>query len=72
MDFVGSGRRLAQGDVGDAARALGIETAVLLAFLEVEAAGRGFDSKNRPKMLLETHVLYRNTMVPLRDRLVAM
>ena len=72
MDFVGSGRRLAQGDVGDAARALGIETAVLLAFLEVEAAGRGFDSKNRPKMLFEPHVLYRNTKVPLRDRLVAM
>ena len=51
MNFVGTGRRLAQGDVGDAARVLGIETAVLLAFLEVEAAGRGFGSKNRPKML---------------------
>lgn len=51
MDFVGTGRRLAQGDVGAAARELGVETAVLLAFLEVEARGRGFDSKNRPKML---------------------
>lgn len=72
MDFIGTGRRLAQGDVGDAARALGIETAVLLAFLEVEAAGRGFDNKNRPKMLFEPHVLYRNTKVPLRDRLVSL
>lgn len=72
MTFIGTGRRLAQGDVGDAARALGIETAVLLAFLEVEAAGRGFDNQNRPKMLFEPHVLYRNTKVPLRDRLVAL
>jgi hypothetical protein len=38
---------------------LGVETAVLLAFLEVEAAGRGFDNKARPKMLRETHIFYR-------------
>lgn len=59
MDFIGTGRRLAQGDVGDAARALGVETAVLLAFMEVEAAGRGFDNRNRPKMLRETHIFHR-------------
>ncbi len=58
MDFVGTGRRLAAGDLGYAARWLGIETAVLLAFMEVEAAGRGFDSRNRPKMLRETHRFY--------------
>ncbi|WP_375599388.1 N-acetylmuramidase domain-containing protein [Devosia sp. Naph2] len=68
MNFVGTGRRLAQGDVGDAARVLGIETAVLLAFLEVEAAGRGFDSKNRPKMLFEPHVFWRNLTGALRDQ----
>lgn len=67
MNFVGTGRRLAQGDVGDAARVLGIETAVLLAFLEVEAAGRGFDSKNRPKMLFEPHVFWRNLQGAYRD-----
>ncbi|MET0337894.1 MAG: N-acetylmuramidase domain-containing protein, partial [Caulobacter sp.] len=54
-----TGRRLAQGDVGDAARALGVETPVLLAFMEVEAAGRGFDSRNRPKMLFEPHIFWR-------------
>jgi len=70
MNFVGTGRRLAQGDVGDAARVLGIETAALLAFLEVEAAGRGFDSKIRPKMLFEPHVAYRKTAGPVRDCLV--
>lgn len=72
MNFVGTGRRLAQGDVGDAARVLGIETAVLLAFLEVEAAGRGFDSQNRPKMLFEPHVFWRNLSGALRDRAAAL
>ena len=71
MNFVGTGRRLAQGDVGDAARVLGIETAVLLAFIEVEAAGRGFDSKNRPKCLFECHVFYRNLAGALRTTAVA-
>lgn len=59
MNFVGTGKRLQQGDIGEAARMLGVETAVLLAFLEVEAAGRGFDNRNRPKMLRETHIFYR-------------
>lgn len=68
MAFIGTGRRLAQGDVGDAARVLGIETAVLLAFLEVEAAGRGFDSQNRPKMLFEPHVFWRNLAGAVRDK----
>ncbi|MBN9335785.1 N-acetylmuramidase domain-containing protein [Devosia sp.] len=71
MAFVGTGRRLAQGDVGDAARAIGISTAVLLAFLEVEAAGRGFDSQNRPKMLFEPHVFWRNLSGTLRDAAAA-
>lgn len=71
MNFVGTGRRLAQGDVGDAARAIGIQTAVLLAFLEVEAAGRGFDGKNRPKMLFEPHVFWRNLAGRLRDTAAA-
>lgn len=72
MNFVGTGRRLAQGDVGEAARAIGIETAVLLAFLEVEAAGRGFDSQSRPKMLFEPHVFWRNLAGALRDRAAAL
>lgn len=67
MDFVGTGERLKQGDIDDAARALGVETAVLLAFLEVEAAGRGFDNRNRPKMLFEPHVFWRNLQGAYRD-----
>lgn len=70
--FVGTGRRLEQGDIGDAAREIGIETAVLLAFLEVEAAGRGFDNQNRPKMLFEPHVFWRNLAGKLREQAVAL
>lgn len=59
MDFIGTGKRLAQGDIGEAARWLGVPTAALLAFIEVEAAGRGFDAQSRPKMLFEPHVFWR-------------
>lgn len=59
MNFQGRAARLAQGDIGDAAKELGVETAVLLAFTEVEAAGKGFDTQGRPKMLFEPHVFYR-------------
>jgi len=72
MDFKGTGKRLSQGDIGDAARELGIQTAVLLAFLEVEANGRGFDSNNRPKMLFEPHVMYRNTKGTIRQKAIAL
>lgn len=72
MNFVGTGKRFAQGDIGDAARLLGVETAVLLAFIEVEAAGRGFDAKNRLKMLRETHIFYRELGAGAkRDRAVS-
>lgn len=57
--FQGAAKRLSQGDMGHAARFLGVETAVLLAFTEVEAAGVGFDSQGRPKMLFEPHIFYR-------------
>lgn len=67
MNFVGTGRRLAQGDVGDAARAVSLPTAAVLAWMEVEAGGLGFDSKNRPKMLFEPHVFWRNLAGKLRE-----
>lgn len=59
MNYIGTGKRLNAGDIGFAAKQIGIETAVLLAFIEVEAAGRGFDNLNRPKMLFEPHIFYR-------------
>lgn len=59
MDFVGTGERLKQGDIGEIAKSIGLPTSALLAILEVEAAGRGFDAKNRPIILYEPHVFYR-------------
>ena len=55
MNFIGTGIRLQPGDVGAVARSIGLETAVLLAFMEVEANGRGFDGRNRLKILPEPH-----------------
>lgn len=71
MNFVGTGKRLEQGDIGFAARQLGTDTAAMLAILEIEAAGRGFDTQNRPKMLFEPHVFYRNLTGAVRDRAVS-
>lgn len=59
MEFQGTGKRLSRNDVGDAAREIGIETAVLLSFMEVEASGHGFDNQDRPKMLFEPHIFHR-------------
>lgn len=70
--FEGTGKRLNQGDIGKAAKAIGIETAVLLSFLEVEAAGRGFDARNRVKILTEAHIFYSNLTGELRKKAVAM
>jgi len=67
MNFQGTGKRLVAGDVGKAAKQIGIETSVLLAFLEVEANGRGFDNSNRPKMLFEPHIFWRNLNIAMRS-----
>lgn len=42
----------------------------LHAFMDVEAAGDGFDSQGRPKMLREPHVFYRNLTGKKRDEAV--
>ncbi|WP_185982649.1 N-acetylmuramidase domain-containing protein [Aureimonas mangrovi] len=58
MNFIGTGRRLAQGDVGAAARLINVPTAALLAVMEVEARGSGFDALRRPIILFEPHRFY--------------
>lgn len=70
--FRGEAIRLQPGEIGEAARMFGVETAVLLAFVEVEAARSGFDSLGRPKMLFEPHVFYRELgATAARDKAVA-
>ena len=59
MRFRGPARRMTARDVEEAARALRVEVPVLLAVLDVEAAGSGFDDQGRPRMLYEPHWFYR-------------
>lgn len=59
MNFAGKALPLSDGDVKTIAGYLGCEVAVVRAVLQIEAAGKGFDSKGRPKMLFEPHVFYR-------------
>ncbi len=59
MNFNGLARPLQDGDVKVVAGYLGCQVAALRAVLQIEAAGKGFDSKGRPKMLFEPHVFYR-------------
>lgn len=58
MDFVGTGKSRSPGGIAAAAASIGVETAALWAVIDVEAAGKGFDSRNRPKMLFEPHKFY--------------
>ena len=59
MDFRGSAAPLAPEDLRSASKALNVPVAVLAAVIEVEAAGKGFDGRRRPKILFEPHIFYR-------------
>jgi hypothetical protein len=52
-------------DVEKAANLLGCEIPALRAVMAVESRGSGFDAKNRPVILFEPHVFYRN--LPVND-----
>lgn len=49
---------------------IGVGEDELHAFMDVEAAGSGFDKQGRPKMLFEPHVFYRNLSGAERDAAV--
>lgn len=70
INFYGAARPLADADVQTIAGYLGCQVAAVRAVLAVEAAGKGFDSKGRPKMLFEPHVFYRNLLGAKRDEAV--
>ena len=67
-DFKGRARRLDAVDFGRAARLIGAGEDEMRAVVEVEAAGSGFDSQGRPKMLFEPHVFWRNLSEAKRAR----
>lgn len=59
MNFVGSARPLSEGDVVVIAGYLGCHVAAVRAVLAIESAGNGFAADNRPIILNEPHVFYR-------------
>lgn len=59
LAFSGPARRLSTGDIAAAAKSLGCEVAALRAVLSIESRGSGFDARNRPIILFEPHVFYR-------------
>ena len=59
MNFVGRAKRLDDLDIPAIGALIGVGEDEIHAFLDVEAAGSGFDKFSRPKMLFEPHVFYR-------------
>ena len=59
MDFVGTAKRLEDGDIATIAEQIGVEEASLRAVLQVETGGKGYDAKNRPKALFERHKFWK-------------
>lgn len=68
--FKGEAKRLDDVDLPRIGHQIGVGEDELHAFMDVEAAGSGFDSQGRPKMLFEPHVFYRNLTGAKRDRAV--
>lgn len=58
MNFIGTAKKLEAKDFEACAKSLKIPVATLKGVVAVEAAGSGFDAKNRPKILFEPHVFY--------------
>lgn len=60
MTFRGAAKRLDDIDLPRIGARIGVGEDEIHAFMDVEAAGSGFDSQGRPKMLFEPHVFWRN------------
>lgn len=68
--FRGAAPRLDDIDLPRLGHRIGVGEDELHAFMDVEAAGSGFDAQGRPKMLFEPHVFFRNLVGPKRDAAV--
>lgn len=69
--FKGAAKRIEDVDIPRIGSLIGVGEDELHAFMDVEAAGSGFDSQGRPKMLFEPHVFWRNLSGEKRSRAVA-
>lgn len=68
--FKGRAKQLEDLDLPRIGQKIGVGEDELHAFMDVEAAGDGFDRQGRPKMLREPHVFYRNLTGKKRDQAV--
>lgn len=71
-NFAGAAKRLDDIDLPKIGATIGVGEDEIHAFMEVEAAGSGFDGAGRPKMLFEPHVFYRNLTGKQRDLAVSL
>jgi hypothetical protein len=69
--FRGKAKRIDDIDLPRIGSTIGVGEDELHAFMDVESAGSGFDSQDRPKALYEPHVAYRNSKGAVRNKLVA-
>lgn len=70
INFKGPAKRIEDRDLPRIGREIGVGEDEIHAVMEVEAAGSGFDSQGRPKMLFEPHIfdrLLRNKPDKLRE-----
>jgi len=70
-NFIGLAKRLEDVDIPRIGHRIGVGEDEIHAFMEVEASGSGFDALNRPKILFEPHVFYRNLPEAKRAQAVA-
>ena len=66
-DFRGAAKRLDDIDLPRLGERIGVGEDEIHAFMDVEAAGSGFDKHGRPKMLFEPHVFYCNLPKAMRS-----
>lgn len=59
MSFVGAAKRLDDIDLPKIGRLIGVGEDEIHAVLDTETRGKGFDSKNRPIILFEPHIFYK-------------
>ncbi len=69
--FIGTSKRLEDIDIPRIASLINCGEDEIHAFMDVEAAGSGFDTIGRPKMLFEPHLFYRNLSGAQRDKAVS-
>lgn len=69
-NFASAVKRLDDIDLPKIGHRIGVGEDEIDAFMDVKAAGAGFDHKGRPKMLSEPHAFHRNLTGAKRGRAV--